>query len=199
MYFRELCAEAAEHVLDDMVWSNAKNLVPNFSWQMPVSEVPREAHKLVWIFVPNFDNMLGSSLNHQPSPIFKLQTISVSHGNGFRKVQENIFACVSSQANAAAVAGIEIESESAYGVFLRPMTSGAMNRSVLHLLSSVEKIALRQGQYFCGFASEQAPVGSHFICFRIDLHAGRGVVEHHGALTDLACVDDGEQLFRQPE
>jgi len=166
---------------------------------MPVSEMPGQARELVWISMPNFNDTLGSCPNHQPSPIFKLQTISVSHGNGFRKVQENIFACVSSQANAAAVAGIEIESESAYGVFLRPMTSGAMNRSVLHLLSSVEKIALRQGQYFCGFASEQAPVGSHFICFRIDLHAGRGVVEHHGALTDLACVDDGEQLFRQPE
>ena len=113
VYFRELGPEAAEHLLDDMVGANAENLASNFSRQMPVSEVPSQAHKLVGIFVPNFDNMLCSSLNHEPSPIFKLQTISVSHGNGFRKVQENIFACVSSQANAAAVTRIKIESESA--------------------------------------------------------------------------------------
>jgi hypothetical protein len=127
VHFRELCAEAAEHMLDDMVGPNAENLVPNFSWQMPVSEVPREAHKLVWIFVPNFDNMLGSSLNHQPSAIFKLQTISIGHRNSFGKVQKDIFAFVRTQANAPAMARVKIEGQSACCVFLWPITSGLMN------------------------------------------------------------------------
>lgn len=127
VHFRELCAEAAEHVLDDMVGPNAKNLVPNFSWQMPVSEMPSQAHKLVWIFVPNFDNRLGSSLNHQPSPIFKLQTISIGHRNRFRKVQKDIFAFVRTEANAAAMACLKIKGQSARCVFLRPMARGSMN------------------------------------------------------------------------
>jgi len=125
--FRELRAEGLEHMLDHMVGPNAENLVPNFSRQMPVSEVPGQAHKLVGISVPNFDNMLRSGLNHQPPPIFKLQTISISHRNRFRKVEKYIFAFVSSQANAAAVACVKIESESACGVLPRPMASEAMN------------------------------------------------------------------------
>jgi hypothetical protein len=77
--------------------------------------------------VPNFDKMLGSSLNHQPPPIFKLQTISIGHGNGIRKVQEDIFAFIHSQANAPAMARATIEGQSACCVFLWPMTSGPMN------------------------------------------------------------------------
>jgi hypothetical protein len=127
VYFRELCAEATEHMFDHVVWSNPENPVPNFSRQVPVPEVPSQAHKLVWIFVPNFDNMLGSSLNHQPSPILQLQTVSIGHGNGLWKVEKDIFAFVCSEANAAAMARVKIESQSACSIFLRPMPSGAMN------------------------------------------------------------------------
>jgi hypothetical protein len=127
LHFRELRAEAVEHMLDHMVGTNAQNLVPNFSRQMPISEVPSQAHKLVRISVPNFDNRLRSSLNQQPPPVFQLQTISVSHRNRFRKVEKDIFAFVRSQTNAAAMTRVKIESESACRVFLRPMASGAMN------------------------------------------------------------------------
>jgi hypothetical protein len=127
LHFRELRAEAVEHLLDHMVGPNAENLVPNFSRQMPVSEVPSQARKLVGISVPNFDNILRSSLNHQPPPIFKLQTISISHRNRLRKIEKDIFAFVRSQANAAAMARVKIESEGACSVLLRPMASGAMN------------------------------------------------------------------------
>jgi len=127
LHFRELRAEAVEHMLDHMVGPNAENLVPNFSRQMPISEVPSEAHKLVGISVPDFDNRLRSSLNQQPPPVFKLQTISVSHRNRFRKVEKDIFAFVRSQPNAAAMTRVKIESESACRVCLRPMAGGAMN------------------------------------------------------------------------
>jgi len=66
-------------------------------------------------------------LNKQPPPIFKLQTISISHRNDFRKVEKDLFAFVRSQAYAAAMARVKIESEGAGSVFLRPMPSGAMN------------------------------------------------------------------------
>src|SRR5260370_5447764 len=39
-----------------------------------ISEVPSQAHKLVGISVPNFDNRLRSSLNQQPPPVFKLRS-----------------------------------------------------------------------------------------------------------------------------
>jgi hypothetical protein len=130
--FCELRAEVAEHVLDYMVGPNAENLVQNFSRQMPVSEVPSKTHKLAWIFVPNFDNVLRCGLNHQPPPIVKLQAISMSHCNGFRKIEKDIFALVRSQANAAAMARVKIKRQSACNVFLRPMAGWAMNRSGMH-------------------------------------------------------------------
>jgi len=124
---REVRAKTTEHMLDHVVRPNTENLIANFSRQMPISEVPGQPHKLVGIFVPNFDNMLGSRLNHQPSPIFELQTIPIRHRNCFRKIEKNNFAFVSSQAKAAAMARIKIEGQSACSVFFWPVACGAMN------------------------------------------------------------------------
>jgi len=55
--------EAVEHVLDHMVGPDAKNLVSNFSRQMPISQMPSKAHELIELFMPDFDNRLRSGLN----------------------------------------------------------------------------------------------------------------------------------------
>jgi len=123
----ELRAEAAEHMLDHMIGPDPETLFPKFSRQMPVSEVPSQAYKLLWISVRDLDNMFRGSLNLQPPPVLKLQTISIRHRNSFRKVEQDLFTCVRSQSYAAAMARVKIESESACSVFLRPMASEAMN------------------------------------------------------------------------
>jgi hypothetical protein len=56
-----------------------------------------------------------------------LQAISIGHRNRFRKIEKDIFALIRSQANAAAMACVKIESERAFRLFLRPMPRGAMN------------------------------------------------------------------------
>ena len=119
--------EVMEHILDHMVGANAKNLVSNLSRQMPISQMPGKAHKLIGIFMPDFDNKLSSGLNLQQPPIVKLQAISIGHRNRFRKVEKDIFALIGSQANAAAMARIEIESDRTSRLFLRPVSGGAMN------------------------------------------------------------------------
>jgi hypothetical protein len=63
LHLYKIRSEAVEHLLDDMVGPNAKNLVSNFSRQMPISQMPRKAHKLIGIFVPDFDNKLRSGPN----------------------------------------------------------------------------------------------------------------------------------------
>jgi hypothetical protein len=120
-------SEALEHILDHMVGPNAKNLVSNFSRQMPISQMPGKAHKLFRIFMPDFDNGLRSGLNLEPPPILKLQAVSIGHRDRFRKVEKDILALIRSQANAAAMARVEIESESACRLFLRPKPGGSMN------------------------------------------------------------------------
>jgi hypothetical protein len=111
LHLYKICTETKEHVLDHVVGPNAKNLVSNFSRQMPISQMPREASKLVGVFMPDFDNEFCRSLNLEPSTIFELQAISISHGNRLGKVEQDIFALIPSQANAASMAGVKIESE----------------------------------------------------------------------------------------
>jgi hypothetical protein len=70
MHLCKIRSETSEHMLDDMVWANAKDVVSNFRRQMAISQMPGKACKLVRIFVPDFNNGFGGSLNSEPSPVF---------------------------------------------------------------------------------------------------------------------------------
>jgi hypothetical protein len=61
--FREFGSEAVEHFLDHMVWANAKDILSNLRWKVPVSQMPSKAHQLVAILMPDFDYELGGRLN----------------------------------------------------------------------------------------------------------------------------------------
>jgi hypothetical protein len=127
----EIRSKTNEHILDHLVRPNAKNLVSNFSRQMPISQMPREASKLVGVFMSDFDNGLCRSLNVEPFTIFKLQAISISHGNRLGKVEQDIFALIPSQANAASMPRVKIESERSCRFFRRPISGGSMNGSAM--------------------------------------------------------------------
>jgi hypothetical protein len=127
----KICSEAKEHILDHVIRPNAKNLVSNLSRQMPISQMPRKARQLIGIFMSDFDNELRRSLNLEPSTIFKLQPVSISHGNRLGKVEQDILALIPSQANAASMAGVKIESERSCRVFRRPMPGGPVNGSAM--------------------------------------------------------------------
>jgi hypothetical protein len=127
LHLYKIRSKTMKHILDHMIGPNAKSLVSKFSRQMPISQMPGKAHKLVGISMPDFDNKLRSGLNLQPPPIFKLQAISISHRNRFWKVEKDIFALIRGQANATAMARVEIESDGACCLFLRPKPGAAMN------------------------------------------------------------------------
>jgi hypothetical protein len=129
LHLYKICSEAKEHILDHVVRPNAKNLVPNFSRQMPISQMPREASKLVGIFMSDFDNELRRSLNLKPSTIFKLQSVSISHGDRLGKVEQDIFALIPSQTDAASMPRVEIKSKGACRFFRRPIPGESMNGS----------------------------------------------------------------------
>jgi hypothetical protein len=123
----KICAEAKEHILDHVVRPNAKNLLSNFSRQMPISQMPCQASKLVGVFMSDFNNLLCRSLNLEPSTIFELQAISISHGNRLGKIEKDIFALIPSQANTASMARVKIERERPCCVFHWPMPGGLVN------------------------------------------------------------------------
>src|SRR5258708_30160283 len=132
LHLHELRSKAMEHSLNHVVGPNAKNLVSNFCGQMPVSKVPRKAHKLMRIFMPDFDDQLRSTLNLPPPPVFQLQAISIGHRDRFRKVEKDIFALIRSQANSATLSPVEIQSESAFPFSLLPVSASPMNACVVH-------------------------------------------------------------------
>jgi hypothetical protein len=127
LHLYKIRSESMEHLLDHMVGPNADNLVLNFNWQMPISQMPGKPRKLIRVFMPDLDNRLHSGLNLEPPPIFKLQAIAFGHRDRFRKIEKDVFALIRRQANATAMARIEIESESACRIFLRPQTGRSMN------------------------------------------------------------------------
>jgi hypothetical protein len=125
--FSENCAEAGKHLFDHMVRPNTEGFMSNLRRQMTIAEMPCKAHKLARIFMPHLDNRLCGSLNHEPPPIVKLHTISISHGDSLWKIEKDIFALIRREPNPASVPGIEIERDSACGSFLRPMPGRTMN------------------------------------------------------------------------
>jgi hypothetical protein len=60
-----------------------------------------------------------------------LQAISISHGNRLGEIEQDIFALIPSQANAASMARVKIESERSCCVFRRPIPGGSMNGSAM--------------------------------------------------------------------
>jgi hypothetical protein len=122
-------AESVKHILDHMVRTDTKGLVSNVGWQMTIAEMPCEAHKLATIFVRDLDDRLRGRLNHEPPPIVKLHTIPISHGDRFREIEKDILALIRREPNPAPVPGVEIERDSACGIFLRPMPGRTMNES----------------------------------------------------------------------
>src|SRR5260370_11379674 len=125
----QMRSETAQHVLDHMVRPDTKNLASNFGRQMPVSQMPSKTHKLIGIFMPDFDNVFGSGLDPEPPPILELQAVSVGHRNRFRKIEKDIFALIRGETNAATMAGVKGESESTRRLFLGPFACASMNGS----------------------------------------------------------------------
>jgi hypothetical protein len=125
-------SETKEHILDHVVGANAENIVLDFRRQMPISQVPSKAHQLMGVLVPDFDNQFRRGLDFQPPPIFELQAIAIGHRHRFRKIEKDVFALISSQANTAAMTRIKVERKSPRGPFLRPMPGGAMNGRAMH-------------------------------------------------------------------
>jgi hypothetical protein len=127
LHLCKLRSETTEHSLNDMVGPNAKALISNFSRQMPISQMPSKTHELIRICMPDFDNKLRGGLILQQPPVVKLQGISIGHRHRLWKVEKDIFAFIRTEANAAAMACVKIQGDSASCLFLRPMPRRAMN------------------------------------------------------------------------
>jgi hypothetical protein len=125
-------AEAGKHFFDHMVRPDKEGGMSNLCRQMTIAEMPCKARKLQTIFVRDLDNRFRGRLNHKPPPIIKLHAIPINHGDRFRKIEEDILSLIRREPNPAPVPGVEIECDSAFRIFLRPMPGRPMNESRVH-------------------------------------------------------------------
>jgi hypothetical protein len=132
LHLHKIGPESTEHILDHMVPPDPEDVTVNFRRQMPIPQMPGQARQLGGRFMSDFDNDLRGSPNPQPRSISELQPISIRHRNCLGEIEEDIFALIRRQTNAAAVARVKIESHCADGAFPGPMTGGTMNRSAMH-------------------------------------------------------------------
>ena len=123
----EKCAGAGKHLFDHMVRPDKEGFMSNLRRQMTIAEMPCKPHKLARIFMPHLDNRLCGRLNHEPPPIVKLHTISISHGDSLWKIEKDILALIRREPNPAPMARIEIERDSTRGILFWPMPGRTMN------------------------------------------------------------------------
>src|SRR5258708_25802179 len=88
---------------------------------------------------------------------------------------------------------VKIEGESAHRLFLWPVSGGAVKGSVVHRCSSsIQEIALRQGQHFRGFTGEQTAVGTYFV--RLDRKSTRLNSSHQIISYAVFCLKKKNHL-----
>jgi hypothetical protein len=77
--------------------------------------------------VPYLDDKLEGRLNFQPGSIFKLQSVSIGHRYDLGKIEKNVFALIRGHPDAAAMARVKMERQSAYRLFVWPMAGQPMD------------------------------------------------------------------------
>jgi|SRR5215510_10924583 len=91
--------------------------------------MPRKAHKMTGIRMPDFNDRFSCRPNSEPSSILKLQAIAVCHGNGVWKIQQQLLTKIVSKTNATAVSLIKIKSNRAHCHIPGPLPGRSVNAS----------------------------------------------------------------------
>jgi hypothetical protein len=119
-------SKTAEHVFDDVIGPDAKNLTPDLGGNMPVAEMPGQPHELTRIRVSDVDDKLGRRPNDEPRPVIELHAVSIGHCGRRGQIEKYLVALIRDQADASTMPMIEIESDRANRKFLRPFTGASM-------------------------------------------------------------------------
>src|SRR5215468_5790997 len=160
----EGCSETLEHFFNHVVGADAQSVFANLGREVAISKVPGEPHQLLAVFVADFHERLTRCRDPKPGSVVELEPVAVGHGDRLWQIKQDVLPLVCGKADTPSMTRVEIERESAGGFFSRPVSRGAMNRSIAHGdSSSIKEIALGQSQYFRGFTGEQATIGAHFI------------------------------------
>lgn len=81
-------AKPLKHVLDDVIVANAQPIAEELSRQMPVAEMPGDAHEIGWAGSGNLKKPFRNRLDQDQTPILKLESIAVLHHGCFLEIEQ---------------------------------------------------------------------------------------------------------------
>ena len=106
---QHLRAEALRHFLNHMVASNAQAPRRDFGRQVPIAEMPRDAHRQRRIRAADFRQRLRRCDDFDDAPVFKHDRVAASEHHGVRQIEEEFQTAHPGHGDAAAMALLGIE------------------------------------------------------------------------------------------
>jgi hypothetical protein len=104
----DMAAEPFDHFLDDMVGAQADALAEQLDGQVAVAEVPGDAHEFALVVGVDLEKFLGAGDDADDAAIKQAQPVAMAQADGGREIEQNVFAPVSAQHDASAMAPVEV-------------------------------------------------------------------------------------------
>ena len=108
-HWRDIAAEAGQHVGDDAVGANAQGLAADLHWQMAVAQVPGKACEVARGASADFEQRLGLRAHANHLAAIEHESVAVAQTRGFGQIEQKLGARDSRKRYAPPVTEIEIE------------------------------------------------------------------------------------------
>ena len=120
----DVAAEVFDHFLDDVVAADADLVADELDREVAVAEVPGDADQLGVGMGVDFGQGFGAGADADDFAVIGLQAVAVAQAVGLGEVEQEVLPGGGLQADAAAVAAVEIDEDFAGGGFEGPGAGG---------------------------------------------------------------------------
>ena len=120
----DVAAEVFDHFLDDVVAADADLVADELHREVAVAEVPGDADELGVGMGVDFGERFGAGADADELAAVGLQGVAVAQAVGLGEIQQKVVAGGGLQADAAAVAAVEIDEDFGGGLFGGPGAGG---------------------------------------------------------------------------
>jgi hypothetical protein len=135
-------AEAARHILDDVIAPDAQAFLQQFGRQMAIAEMPGDPHQGGGVGAANFSQGLGRSDDFDDPPVLQRQAIAGPQHHRLRQIEQEGQTPNPGHRHAPAIAIVVIENDRIRR-FSGPGASGTNGMSVLHELPGFQEATSR--------------------------------------------------------
>ena len=132
--FDDCRAKAPRHVFDHVIAPDAQAFLQEFGRQMPIAQVPGDAHERGRVGAANLRQTFGCGDDFDDAPVLQRQAVAGAQHHGFGQIEQEGEPAHAGHGDAAAIAVFIIEDDRVGG-FAGPGAGGTNGMSVLHGLA----------------------------------------------------------------